>query len=53
MFGHMLIHSFEKTSVLVVTVEMICLLLLNIISFNFVSTPNKFLLGCKDSEEAM
>ena len=52
-FGHVLIHSFDKTHVLVVTVELIWLLLLNILSFNFVPTPNKFLLGWQDSEEAM
>ena len=52
-FGHFLIHSFDKTHVLVVTVELIWLLLLNILSFNFVPTPNKFLLGWQDSEEAM
>ena len=34
MFGHVLIHSFDKTHVLVVT--LIGLLLLNILSFNFV-----------------
>ena len=44
-FGHALNYSFEKTHVLVVTVELIWLLLLNILSFNFVLTPNKFLLG--------
>ena len=42
MFGHVLIHSFDKTHVLVVTVELIWLLLLNVLSFNFVPTPNKF-----------
>ena len=52
-FGHVLIHSFDKTHVLVVTVELIWLLLLNILSFNFVSTPKKFLLGWQDPEEAM
>ena len=52
-FGHVLIHSFDKTHALVVTVELISLLLLNILSFNFVPTRNKFLLGCQDSEEAM
>ena len=44
-FGHVLIHSFDKTHVLVVTAELIWLLLLNVLSFNFVSTPNKYLLG--------
>ena len=52
-FGHVLIHSFDKTGVLVVTVELIWSLLLNIISFNFLPTSNKFLLGWQDSEEAM
>ena len=46
-----LIHSFHKTHVLVVKVELICLLLLNILSFNFVPTLHKFLLGWQDSEE--
>ena len=41
--GHVLIHSFDKTHVLVVTVELIWLLFLNILSFNFVPTPNQFL----------
>ena len=40
-------------NVLVVTVELICFLLLNILSFNFVPTPNKVLLGWQDSEEVM
>ena len=44
-FPHVLIHSFNKAHVLVVTVELIWLLLLNILSFNFVLTPNKFLVG--------
>ena len=44
-FGHVLILFFDKTHVLVVTVESIWLLLLNILSFNFVPTSNKFLLG--------
>ena len=52
-FCHVLIHSFDKTHVLVVTVESIWLLLLNILSFNFVLIPNKLLLGWQDSEEAM
>ena len=42
MFDHVLIHSFDKTDVLVETVELIWLLLLNILSFNFVPTSNKF-----------
>ena len=41
--GHALVHSVDKTHVLVVTVELIWLLLLNIFSFNFVSTPNRSL----------
>ena len=40
--GHILIHSFDKTHVLVVTVELIWLQFLNILSFKFVATPNKF-----------
>ena len=52
-FGHVLIHSFDKTNVLVVTEELIWLLLLNILSFKFAPTSNKFLLGWQDSEEAM
>ena len=44
---------FDKIHALVVTVELIWLLLLNILSFNFVPMPNKFLLGWQDSEEAM
>ena len=39
--GHVLVHYVDKTHVMVVTVELICLLVLNIFSFNFVSTPNK------------
>ena len=41
--GHALVHSVDKTHVLVVTVELIWLLLFNIRSFNFVSTPIKSL----------
>ena len=41
--GHVLIYSVDKTHVLVVTAELIWLLLLNILSFNFVPTLNKFL----------
>ena len=48
-FGHVLVHSFDKTHVLVVTVELIWLLLLNIFSFNSVPTPNKFLLRFRRS----
>ena len=47
-FGHILIHSFDKTHALVVTVELIWLLPLNILP-----TTNKFPLGWQDSEEAM
>ena len=45
-FGYqfcILVHSIHKTHVLVVAVEMIWLLFLNILSFNFVPTPNKSL----------
>ena len=52
-FGHILTHSLGKTHDLVVTVELIWLLLLNILSLNFVLTPNKFLLGWQDSKGAM
>ena len=41
--SHALVHSVDKTHVLVVTVEFIWLLFLNIFSFNFVSTPRKSL----------
>ena len=40
--GHVLVHSVDKTHVLVVTVELIWYFL-NILSFNFVPTPNKSL----------
>ena len=53
MFGLVLIHSFDKTHVVVVTAELIWLLLLNVLSFNFVSTSNKYLLGWQDSEGPM
>ena len=53
MFGIVLSYSFDKTHVIVVTVELIWLLLLNILSLNFVPKLNKFLLGWQDSEEAM
>ena len=43
--GHVLSHSFDKTHVLVVIVELIWMLLLGILSFNLVPTLNKFLLG--------
>ena len=52
-FGHVLVHYFDTTHVLVVTVELIWFLLLNILSFNFVPLPNKFLLGWQESEEAI
>ena len=52
-FCHLLIHSFGKTHVLVVTMELIWLLLLNILSFNFIPTLNKFLLSWQDSQESM
>ena len=39
--GHVLVHSAEKTQVLNVTVELIRLLFLNILSFNFASTLSK------------
>ena len=51
--GHVLIHSVDKTHVLVVTVELIWLLFLNILFFNFVPTPKKSLLGWQDSEGRM
>ena len=38
---HVLVHSIDKTHVLVVIVDLIWLLFLNILFFNFVSTPNK------------
>ena len=43
LIGHALVHSVDKTHVLVVTVELIWLLFLNILSFNFVPTPRKSL----------
>ena len=39
--GHVLVHSVDKTHVLVVKVELIWLLFLNISFFNFFPTPNK------------
>ena len=39
--GHAVIHSVDKTHVLVVTVELTWLFFLNILSFNFVPTPRK------------
>ena len=50
-FGHVLIHYFVRIHVLVVTEKLIWLLLLNILSFNFVPKLSKFLLGWQDSEE--
>ena len=41
--GHNLVHSVGKTHVLIVTVNLIWLLFLNILSFNFVAAPRKFL----------
>ena len=41
--GHALAHFVDKTHVLVVTVDLIWLLFLKIIFFNFVTTPRKFL----------
>ena len=52
-FGHVLIHSFDKTHVLVVTAELIWLLFLNILFFQLCSNAEKFLLGWQDSAEAM
>ena len=43
--GHVLVHSVDKTHVLVVKVELIWLLFLNILSFNLGSTPNNSLTG--------
>ena len=53
LFGHILIHSFDKTHVMVVIVKLIWLFFLNILSLNFVLTPKKILLGWQDSEEAI
>ena len=52
-FGHVLIYYFDKSHVLVGTVELIWLLLLNILNFNFAPGLNKFMLGWQDSGEAM
>ena len=41
--GNALVHSVDKTHVLVVTVDLIWLLFLNILSFNFAATPRKSL----------
>ena len=52
-FGHVMIHSFDKTHIPVVIVELIWFLLSSILSFNFVLTQKKILLGSQDSEEAL
>ena len=39
--GHVLVHSVDKTHVLVVTVELVWLLCLDTLSFNFVPIANK------------
>ena len=41
--GQVLVHSVDKTHILVVTVKLIWLLLMNIVSFNFFSIRNKSL----------
>ena len=41
--GHVLVHSVDKTHVLVATVELVGLLFLNTFLLNFVPTPNKSL----------
>ena len=41
--GQVLVHSIDKTHLLVVKVELTWLLFLNMIPFNFVHTPNKSL----------
>ena len=41
--GHVMVHSVDKTHVLDATVDLIWLLFLNILSFNFVATPRKSL----------
>ena len=41
--AHVLVHSIDKTHALVVTREFIWFLFLNILSFNFVPTLNKYL----------
>ena len=40
--GHTRVYSVDKTHFLVVTMDLIWLLFLNILSFNFVATPRKF-----------
>ena len=53
--GNALVHPFEKNPFLVVTVELIWLLFLNMLSFNFIQTPDLgyYLLGSENLEEAM
>ena len=53
--GNALVHPFEKNPFLVVTVELIWLLFLNMLSFNFMQTPDLgyYLLGSENLEEAM
>ena len=41
--GRVLVHSVDKTHLLVVTVELIWFLFLNILSFNFFQMPDKSL----------
>ena len=41
--GHALVHSVDKTHVLDVKVDLIWLLFLNILSFNFAATSRKFI----------
>ena len=41
--GHFLVYGVDKTHVVVAIVGLIWLLLLNMVSFNFVQTPNKSL----------
>ena len=43
MLGNILVHSVDKTHVVVETVELVWLFFLNIVSFNFMPTPNKSL----------
>ena len=45
--GYALVHYFDKTHVLAIIVEMIWLLFLNILSFNFVTIPIIFLRSAK------
>ena len=41
MLDQVLVYSIDKTHVLIVTVELAWLLFLNMLSLNFVPTPNK------------